>query len=228
MIGDSTGPSNNGNILIVALAHGLAITLFIIALGRVSGGHINPAVTVAAVVTQRMGLTKGLMYVVAQLSGAALGAFTLAAFLEGSGIELSAHNLASGLEPVKGIIVEAVLTFFLVFTVIAVAMDPRGAGNSVSDCSDAKSKIPTRINMPEKTNDSFVGPEIDERSDGPRIVSSIIPMISKLNILLPKTVPMARSGASVSVTALMPVKISGREVAVASITAPRNPLLKPV
>lgn len=109
-----------------------------------------------------------------------------------------------------------------------VAMDPRGAGNSVSDCSDAKSKIPTRINMPEKTNDSFVGPEIDERSDGPRIVSSIIPMISKLNILLPKTVPMARSGASVSVTALMPVKISGREVAVASITAPRNPLLKPV
>lgn len=116
-----------GNILIVALAHGLAITLFIIALGRVSGGHINPAVTVAAVVTQRMGLTKGLMYVVAQLGGAALGAFTLAAFLEGSGIELSTHNLASGLEPFKGIIVEAVLTFFLVFTVIAVAMDPRGS-----------------------------------------------------------------------------------------------------
>ncbi|PKB68239.1 MAG: hypothetical protein BZY82_01165, partial [SAR202 cluster bacterium Io17-Chloro-G3] len=88
---------------------------------------INPAVTVAAVVTQRMGLTKGLMYVVAQLGGAALGACTLAAFLEGSGIELSAHSLASGLEPGKGIIIEAVLTFFLVFTVIAVAMDPRGS-----------------------------------------------------------------------------------------------------
>ena len=76
--------------------------------------------------------------------------------------------------------------------------------------------------------DNFVGLDMDERSEGPTMVSSKIPMIRRLKRLLPKIVPTARSGESVKVTALIPVKISGKDVAVASMTAPRNPLLKPV
>lgn len=95
-------------------------------------------------------------------------------------------------------------------------------------CMMANMMIATKISAPENASDSFVGLDIDVNKEGPRMVSSIIPIIIRLNMLLPKTVPTARSGESVRVTALMPVKISGREVAVASMTAPRNPLLNPV
>lgn len=104
----------------------------------------------------------------------------------------------------------------------------RSVGYSEPDCIDISRQIAAKIKIPEKTIDNFVGLEMDDKREGPRIVSSIIPMMRRLKRLLPKTVPTARSGESVNVTALTPVKISGKDVAVASITAPRNPRLSPV
>ncbi len=65
----------------IALAHGLAIAVLVAATARISGGHINPAVTFAAVITGRMKAGPGVLYVAAQLVGAVVGALLLDAVL---------------------------------------------------------------------------------------------------------------------------------------------------
>ena len=112
-------------LIAIALAHGLAIAVLVAATARVSGGHINPAVTVAAVVTRKIGLAKGVMYVVGQLVGAVAGAYLLVAVIpEASQGSLGAHALGVDVGP--GLVVEMVLTFALVFVIFATAMDPGG------------------------------------------------------------------------------------------------------
>ncbi len=116
----------------IAFAHGLVIALLVAATAKISGGHINPAVTFGAVITGRMKLSTGVLYVAAQLVGAVIGALLLEAALVG-GVEgnLGAHALNLEVLDGKGagVMVEAVLTFVLVFTVFATAMDPRGMAN---------------------------------------------------------------------------------------------------
>ena len=120
--GDAMTPER---LIAIAMAHGLAIAILVAAIARFSGGHINPAVTVSAVVTRKIGLTKGVMYVVAQLLGAALGAYLLQAVIPtASEGNLGAHALSVDVGP--GIVVEMVLTFALVFVIFATAMDSRG------------------------------------------------------------------------------------------------------
>jgi MIP family channel proteins len=116
----------------IALAHGLAIAALVSATAKLSGGHVNPAVTFAAVVTGRMKAGPGMIYVAAQLIGAVIGALLLQVVLvdavEGN---LGAHALNDAAldSTAAGVIVEIILTFVLVFVVFATAMDPRGLGN---------------------------------------------------------------------------------------------------
>jgi MIP family channel proteins len=112
----------------IALAHGLAIATMVSAAGHLSGGHFNPAVTAAFAATGRLGLAAAGAYVTAQLLGASLAAF----FLDGAFPEtvraaarLGTPQLADGVSPGTGIVVEAVLTFFLVFVVFGTAVDTR-------------------------------------------------------------------------------------------------------
>src|SRR5947208_16386318 len=70
------GASSSAALLAVALAHGLTIGVMASATGAISGGHINPAVTFAMMVTRRMSGALGLAYMLAQLLGGALGAYT--------------------------------------------------------------------------------------------------------------------------------------------------------
>ncbi len=127
------GPfTDSGAVVAIALAHGLVIALLVAAVARISGGHINPAVTFGAVITGRMKLSTGILYVAAQLAGAVIGALLLEAALVGE-VEgnLGAHalnlNALDGEE--AGVLVEAVLTFVLVFAVFATAIDKRGMAN---------------------------------------------------------------------------------------------------
>ena len=116
----------------IALAHGLAIAVVVAGTAKISGGHVNPAVTFGAVITGRMKLTTGVLYVGAQLTGAVIGALLLEAAVVGE-VEgsLGAHalNLSALDGEGGGVLVEAVLTFVLVFTVFATAIDPRGMAN---------------------------------------------------------------------------------------------------
>ena len=122
-----TGPTGSG-LLLIALAHGLAIALLVASIARISGGHINPAVTVSMVATRKIGLAKGAMYVVGQLMGAALGAYLLMAVIpDASEGALGAHALAGDVDAGTGLVIEALLTFFLVFVIL-----PRWSSNSMS------------------------------------------------------------------------------------------------
>ena len=119
-------------LVAIALAHGLALALLVAGTAKISGGHINPAVTFGAVITGRMKLSTGMLYVAAQLVGAVIGALLLEAAVVGQFEgNLGAHSL--NLEVLDGrgagVLVEAVLTFVLVFTVFATAMDPRRLTN---------------------------------------------------------------------------------------------------
>src|SRR3989454_6424096 len=75
-----------GALVAIALAHGLAIAVLVAATARISGGHINPAVTFAAVITGRMKAGPGVLYIAAQLAGAVVGAPMLKKVL-GSSVE---------------------------------------------------------------------------------------------------------------------------------------------
>jgi aquaporin TIP len=65
--------TQGGNLTAIGLAHGLAIGVMVSAVGHISGGHFNPAVTFGFLVTKRIPAPHAVAYWVAQLGAAALG-----------------------------------------------------------------------------------------------------------------------------------------------------------
>lgn len=123
----AAGKTNIG-LIEIAFAHGLAIALMVSALGAISGGHFNPAVTVAMWVTRRIGTIAGAGYVVAQLAGAVLASLALRAlFPEGlrEEAQMGAATLGPGIDFARGVGIEAILTFFLVIVIFGTAVDAR-------------------------------------------------------------------------------------------------------
>ena len=112
----------------VALAHGLAIAIMISALGAISGGHFNTAVTIGIWVTRRIDTMLAVGYIVAQLAGAAIAAAALSMlYPEGlrSAATLGTPSLGAGIDFARGVGIEAVLTFFLVTAIFGTAVDSR-------------------------------------------------------------------------------------------------------
>ncbi|HET7265364.1 MAG TPA: aquaporin [bacterium] len=115
------------SLLGIALAHGLAIGVMVSALGVISGGHFNPAVTVGFLAAGRIAAARASAYLIAQLAGATLGGLALLATYP-SGPAAAAHlgtpALAPGLSSGAGILLEAIGTFFLVAVVFGTAVHP--------------------------------------------------------------------------------------------------------
>lgn len=112
----------------IALAHGLALSVVISATGYISGGHVNPAVTIALLVGRQIKAPLAGLYIVAQLIGAVCAGLLLRAIFAQEvwgPVHLGTPGLAPGVSVMTGILVEAVLTFFLVFAVYGTAVDPR-------------------------------------------------------------------------------------------------------
>jgi aquaporin Z len=131
------GGAGLSGITAVALAHGLAIMAFAFAYGSVSGGHMNPAVTVGVLAAGAMGVGEAIGYIVSQLIGGVAGALLLRTALGGAatglGMPTLAHSLVIGtatvsVTPEAGFMIEAVLGFFLVTVVLSTAVAGR-AGN---------------------------------------------------------------------------------------------------
>ncbi|MBI2861436.1 MAG: aquaporin [Chloroflexi bacterium] len=113
----------------IALAHALVLGVVVSATMHLSGGHINPAVTLSFMTTGRIGVGPGIAYIVAQLIGATLAGLMLLVVFPSNvyqKVSLGATLLAPEIGFWTGVLIEAVLTFFLVFTVFATAVDPRG------------------------------------------------------------------------------------------------------
>jgi MIP family channel proteins len=123
-------------LLGIAVAHGLAIGIMVSALGHVSGGHFNPAVTIGFWVTRRFTLADTLLYWFAQLAGATAAAFTLRGLIPEetwkAAIPKFTPDLAHDLTRFRGMAIEGVLTFLLVFVVFATAVDTKGAFSKIA------------------------------------------------------------------------------------------------
>ena len=115
------------NLVGVALAHGLVIVTFAYAYGHISGTHINPAVTLGLLIAGEIEFVAAIGYWIVQFLGGILGAVLLNALLPNPG-DLGVTILTEGVTPVQGLVVEIVLTFFLVNTIFNTAVSGK-AGN---------------------------------------------------------------------------------------------------
>ncbi|MBA3423594.1 MAG: MIP family channel protein [Rubrobacter sp.] len=115
--------------LAVALAFGLALAAVVAAIGHVSGGHVNPAVTLGLAATGKFPWKSVPYYLGAQLVGAVLGAVGTWIAFGGPGrseAKLAAtYPAAQSVGDLQALIVEVLITFILVFVVVAVATDSR-------------------------------------------------------------------------------------------------------
>ena len=114
-------------LIVVALAHGIVLAVLVSALGAVSGGHFNPAVTLGVWLTGKIDWHRAGAYVIAQLIGGLLAAWSLRlVFPVTVSQTLGTPALGSGIDPLAGILVETILTVILVTAVLGTAVDLRG------------------------------------------------------------------------------------------------------
>jgi MIP family channel proteins len=123
----TAGPAYDS--LAVALAFGLALAAVVAAVGHVSGAHVNPAVTLGMAATGKFPWNYAPHYIGAQLVGAVLAALATWVTFGGAGArgeaKLAATYPAQGVGDLQAFVVEILITFILVFVVMAVATDQR-------------------------------------------------------------------------------------------------------
>ena len=122
--------TGGGDLVAIALAHGLAIAIMVSVMVQISGGVFNPAIQVALWVTGKMPTGRSGVYIVAQLLGAVAAAATLKYILPTAAFDATNGGIpavASGLALGKAVVIEAILTFFLVWAVFGTAVDDRGS-----------------------------------------------------------------------------------------------------
>lgn len=116
------------SLLTIALAFGLALVAIIYTIGRVSGAHVNPAVSIASLINGRMSVFECIYYIIAQLLGAITGTAILAwLFGAESGLGANGFDTASEIFKVAqvsvtsqvALVVEAILTFVFVLVVLS-------------------------------------------------------------------------------------------------------------
>lgn len=109
------GIASFGALVIIGFAFGATVALIILLLGRISGAHINPAITLAHAIAGKTSREMFLPYVSFQILGGLLGAFTVKLIFSqyGSPADLGATKLARGVSPLDGILLETAGTFVL-------------------------------------------------------------------------------------------------------------------
>lgn len=115
------------NLVAIALAHGLAIAVMVAAAGHISGGLYNPALTVGLVVSKKMTVQRGGIFVVSELLGGLVAALALVVIYPSSqinAVDLGTPALGEGIGVGAAVFAELILTFFLMFVVFGVAIDP--------------------------------------------------------------------------------------------------------
>jgi aquaporin Z len=122
-------------VLGIALASGLAMAIMVSALGHISGGHFNPAITIGFWVTKRVGTLEAFLYWAAQILGAIAAAFLLKTIIPEEtwrAVALGTPELVRDFSRLSAMVLEAVTSFFLVLVVFATAVDERGSFRSIA------------------------------------------------------------------------------------------------
>src|ERR1700676_1402445 len=113
-------------VLGIALASGLAMAIMVSALGHISGGHFNPAITISFWVTKRIGTLEAFLYWAAQLLGGIAAAFLLRSVIPDEtwhAVALGHPSLLRDFPALSAMILEAVTSFFLVLVFFPTAVD---------------------------------------------------------------------------------------------------------
>jgi aquaporin Z len=119
----------NAGLVGVALAYGFTLAVFTYAYGHISGMHVNPAVTFGLALNGTVKWGQALFYWIAQFAGAILAAFFLKTLVESLGGNINGGQSIGALtvpQPILAMVVEAVLTFFLVNTILYTAVAGKG------------------------------------------------------------------------------------------------------
>jgi len=126
------GAEASGGHLAVALAFGLSIVAMAYVIGNISGCHINPAVSLAALIDRRISVVEFIGYIISQVVGAIGGAALLMAMSTISGVDRTGGlgtNLVAGAGGIEGaLLIEVVLTFIFVLTILGVTADSSKGG----------------------------------------------------------------------------------------------------
>jgi aquaporin TIP len=123
------------SLLAIAFAHGLVLAVMVSAVGHISGGHFNPAVTLGFFVTRRLAVSVTIAYLIVQMGAAVLAALLIRWVFPGDTAEsvgYGAPAIDPGIGTAEALVVEAVLTFFLVWVVFATAADIRGTFKAIA------------------------------------------------------------------------------------------------
>jgi aquaporin TIP len=131
-IGGGAGIVSHSDIVAIALANGLAIGIMVSNLGHISGGHFNPAITLGFVATRRIKLALAAVYWFFQLLGAVCAAFLLRYFFTQLAVKVTAPAPAANFSDWKALLLELIMTFFLVWAVWATAVDERGTFKAIA------------------------------------------------------------------------------------------------
>ena len=137
MISQGSSPPNPFNIGIgtlgglgdwfaIGMAFAIAIAASIYALGRISGAHLNPSVTIALLATRRFSLGDAIPYILAQLVGASVASFLFAASVGMDAVTVGGLGATApfpGIGYWQAVMVEAIGTFLLMLTIMGVAVD---------------------------------------------------------------------------------------------------------
>lgn len=120
--------ANNAGLLGVAMAHGMAITIMIMALGAISGGQFNPAVSIGLSVGGYQDWKTTMMYIPAQLIGAVLGGLA-AVRVAGSEVLEKVAFAGTAVASTSGItgalLAETITTMFLVLVIVRTAIQQK-------------------------------------------------------------------------------------------------------
>ncbi|XP_028757062.1 aquaporin TIP1-3 [Neltuma alba] len=119
----NNGAATPAGLVSASIAHAFALFVAVSVGANISGGHVNPAVTFGAFVGGHITLLRSVLYWIAQLLGSVVACLLLK-FATG-GLETSAFALSSGVGAWNAVVFEIVMTFGLVYTVYATAVDPK-------------------------------------------------------------------------------------------------------
>jgi len=110
----------------IAFAHGFAIMVLVYAVGEISGGHINPAVTWACLFTGKISVLRAVVYVFSQIVGAVIGASFLKSCLpiEVQNRGMGTHGINPAMTAAQGFGAETIFTFIFIFVVFSTAISP--------------------------------------------------------------------------------------------------------
>ncbi|XP_016170679.1 aquaporin TIP1-3 [Arachis ipaensis] len=119
----NNGAATPAGVVAASLSHAFALFVAVSVAANISGGHVNPAVTFGAFIGGHITLLRTILYWIAQLLGSVVACLLLK--FATAGLETSAFALSSGVGASNALVFEIVMTFGLVYTVYATAVDPK-------------------------------------------------------------------------------------------------------